>query len=99
MSRSKRLSLLFGIICSVCHKPGIETASYAVTALDDNAMFIRFQEFVIEEYLPLGMDDFTATVGHECFARLVVWPKIFSSEVLESIWKLCNTVSQMNSTT
>jgi len=93
MSGSKSLSLLFGIICSICHKLGIETVSYAITALNDNAMFIRFQEFVIEEYLPLGMDDFIVTVGHECFARLVVWPKIFSGKVLKSIWKLCNTVS------
>ena len=56
-------------------------------------MLICLEEFVIQKYFPLGMDDLTSTMSHKHFTRLIVWPKIFGGKILESIWQLSNTMS------
>jgi hypothetical protein len=52
-------------------------------------MFVRFYEFVIEQNIPLRMDQF-ATAMFEDGAGTCTLASMFSNEILNCIWKLSN---------
>ena len=56
---------LFRIIPRVSEDPRIESTSNTITTGDGNSMGPCFNEFIIEQNLPLGVVKFTMAEGHK----------------------------------
>jgi hypothetical protein len=78
--------LLF-IVGRISDEPGVKSACYRIAALNYNSMSICFYEFLIEENIPLRMQQFTTAVLDDGFPIYTLTP-MFSDEILDSIWKL-----------
>lgn len=79
--------ILFWIIRGISEDPRIKSSHDPITTLDYDAMFIGFYEFIIQEYCPLCMHDFTAAMSYYGFYGPLA-SHIFSGKVFKCIWKL-----------
>ena len=55
--------VLFRVVGRICQNTEVKTASDSIATVDNNAMFVRFHKFIIKQYFPLGMENFSATVS------------------------------------
>ena len=78
---------LFWVISRVSKEPGIKSAGDFVATFDYNPVLICVQKLLIEKYIPLSVEYFTATMGHQSIAS--TFPThVLSGEVLKCIWEL-----------
>jgi hypothetical protein len=80
----KSLSLL-RIVRGISENARIKSASYAITALNDDAVFIGIKKFIIKENSPLSMSKFAVTVGHK-FPFQLFCAGILGCKVFERVW-------------
>ena len=82
-----KLCLLLRIISRVCENSGIKSAPNSVAAFDHNTVVGCFQKFIVEEYHPLRMHDFSTTMNHQGFDG-AIGSHVITSKVFERIWEL-----------
>jgi len=63
----------------------IEAPLYPITAHNNNPVRPSFNEFVIQDDLPLRMHEFPMTKGHEYVARGLFPRYLFDSKIFERI--------------
>lgn len=63
------MHVLFRIVSGVREDSWIEPAVDAIKTHNNDAMFIRFNEFFIKKYSPLCVKEFATTVGEERWFR------------------------------
>src|ERR1700679_2747998 len=85
--RVQRSDLLLLVVRGIRKYTRIKMTLNTVATFNHHSMFVRFQEFVVKDDCPLGMVDFSLTVGHED----IVWTlaaNMFCGEGFKCIWKL-----------
>jgi hypothetical protein len=61
-SNKRQLHVLLGIICRVGEDPGVESTCDAVAAEDDDSVLVRLQELVVQQDIPLLVEEFSVTM-------------------------------------
>jgi hypothetical protein len=84
--------VLLGVVTRMSENTRVETTSHPITAGDDDPMFPRFDEVILEQYLPLSMNEFTVAKGHEGLAWCSSRGGLASSKFFKSTRKLRNEV-------
>jgi hypothetical protein len=65
----------------------IESSRDFIAALDNDTVLVRVYEFLIEEDVPLRMQQFTTAMSHEFFAGLLA-SELLRCKILECIREL-----------
>ena len=79
------LNPLYWIVSRIHEDMWIDSASYAITTVHNNAMNVHLNELVIKEDLPCFMKQFTLTM---CQQRIFCAGGQLSNEILDVIWQL-----------
>jgi len=75
---------LFVVVRRVREDVRIKPATFLITALDHQAMFVRIEEVVIQKYSPLTMSKLAVAVGHELCLELFL-AGVCGDEIFERI--------------
>jgi hypothetical protein len=77
--------ILFWVVGRVSKKARIKPTDNSVTTLYDNTMLISFQEFFVDEDIPLGMVHFAVTVSHKLFCGPFS-SRVLDDKIFELVW-------------
>src|ERR1700729_389082 len=83
----RKTYILLFIVSRVGNDVRIKSAGDLIATLNNDTMFIRIHEFVIQENLPLRMQHFTSTVRYKMVAGPCSF-HVLTSKVLERVRKL-----------
>jgi hypothetical protein len=70
------------MISRVCEYSWIKLTNDSVTALNQDAMFVCLQEFIVEEYFPLFVEHLSVAMSHQDAVRALA-TRIFNHKLLE----------------
>ena len=86
---------LFRIISRIGEDARVKPTPNAITAFYHNAMFVRLQELVVQEWGPLRMSEFTMAVSDKCLLELLL-ASMLGDEIFERIGKLGTRLEQIH---
>jgi hypothetical protein len=81
---------LLGVVTRVSENARVEATSDPITTGDDDPVFPRFDEVVLEQYLPLRVNEFTVAKRHEGLAWRLSGGGLSSSKFFKITRKLRN---------
>ena len=83
-------NILFGIVSRISEYSWKQTPLNPITTCKHNSVLIRLEEFIVKNFLPLGMEKLPVAMRIRGVAR---WSAsgMLQNEVFEVVWQLANT--------